>query len=393
MSRPWTHWATSADLAALRLPAHDAATGLPGSCLGTVQHGREFVLDPFDAYSAGLVSNPNVIVSGSIGSGKSTIVKMMVDRALAMGRRVVVIDPKGEYRALAQRHGVECITLGRDGWCSPFPDDDRESRELLRALVSSAQGRVLSKEEHYALDEAYSQLPHPRPQRVLGSLFELLAHHLETPSSTPERSIALTLHRFVHGDLAGLFDGNDRPMRFEGQLVVVDVSAQWASESFGVSVLSALAAVQQVASVRAEFGYLVLDEAWALLGDEHALRWLRGSWKLARARGLSHVLVLHRWSDVVSSGDDGSAQRERARGLLRECETGWFFRQPVDESHEMSVALGLSRLEERYLSELPKGVALVRYGAHRSIVRVTPNRRDVSFIDTDDRMRTAKDRE
>jgi type IV secretory pathway VirB4 component len=375
------------------MPAHDAGTGLDGPQLGTVQHGRGFVLDPFDAYSAGLVSNPNVIVSGSIGSGKSTLVKMMLDRALMMGRRVVVIDPKGEYRALAARHGVECISLGRDGWCSPFPDDDRESRELLRALVSSAQGRSLSKEEHYTLDEAYLQLPHPRPIRVLRALFDRLAPHLDSTAATPERSIALTLHRFVHGDLAGLFDGSQEPMRFEGRLVVIDVSSQWASESFGVSLLSALAAVQQVAAVRGEFGYLVLDEAWALLNDDHALRWLQGSWKLARARGLSHVLVLHRWSDAVSSGNVGSAQRERARGLLRECETGWFFRQPVDESHEMSVALGLSHLEERYLSELPKGVALVRYGLHRSIVRVTPTQRDLGFIDTDARMRVENDGE
>jgi len=390
VSRPWTHWATSADLCALRVPAHDAGTGLRGVELGSLQRGREFVLDPFDAYAAGLVSNPNVIVSGSIGSGKSTVVKMMLDRALARGRRVVVIDPKGEYRALARLHGVDCIALGRDGWCSPFSADHRESRDLLRALVASAQGRALSKEEHYSLDQTYSQLAVPRPTRLLAGLYELLRSHLDSDAPSPQRSLALTLHRFVLGDLAGLFDGDGPPMRFEGQFVVIDVSDQWASESFGVSLLSALAAIQQVAAVRGELGYLVLDEAWALLRDDHALRWLQGSWKLARARGISHVLVLHRWSDAVASGGADSAQRERARGLLRECETGWFFRQPVDESHEMSRALGLSRLEERYLSELPKGVALVRYGPHRSIVRVTPNRRDAGFIDTDDQMRDAR---
>ncbi len=393
MSRAWTHWATSADLAALHLPSHDAGTGLVGERLGSIQHGRDFVFDPFDAYAAGLVSNPNVIVSGSIGSGKSTVVKMMLERALVKGRRVVVIDPKGEYEALAATHGVESIALGRDGWCSPFPQDDRESRELLRALISSAQGRALTKEEHYVLDETYSKLTDPRPTRVLGALFALLAPNIDIASMVPERSLALTLHRFIYGDLAGLFDGDEEPMRFEGRLVVIDVSAQWASESFGVSLLSALAAVQQVAMARGDFGYLVLDEAWALLGDDHALRWLRGSWKLARARGLSHVLVLHRWSDVVASGDEGSAQRERARGLLRECETGWFFRQPVDESHEMSQALGFSALEESYLSALPKGTALVRYGAHRSIVRVIANSRDACFIDTDARMRAEQPRE
>jgi hypothetical protein len=133
----------------------------------------------------------------------------------------------------------------------------------------------------------------------------------------------------------------------------------------------------------------VLDEAWALMSDPSALRWLQGSWKLARAKGLSHVLVLHRWTDVAAVGDSGSAHRERAVGLLRECETAWLFRQPPDEAREMAVALGLHRREERYLAALPKGAALVRYGPHRSIVRFRPDRRDVTFIDTDRAMRVA----
>jgi hypothetical protein len=125
------------------------------------------------------------------------------------------------------------------------------------------------------------------------------------------------------------------------------------------------------------------------MSDPASLRWLQGSWKLARARGLSHVLVLHRWSDIAAAGDAGSVERDRARGLLRECETAWLFRQPPDEAREMAVVLGLSPHEERYLTALPKGVALVRYGPHRSIVRVEPNDADKEFIDTDAAMRAS----
>jgi type IV secretory pathway VirB4 component len=387
VSRSWTHWATSRDLADLMVPAHDAGTGLIGRSLGETQRGGPFILDPFDAYASGLLSNPNVIVAGSIGAGKSTVVKMMLDRALERDRRAVILDPKGEYAPLAHSYGVDVVALGRDGWCSPFPTNDRESRDLLRALVASAQGAALTSDQHYVIDEVWQQLDSPRPRRVLRALFELVREHLVSVTESPERSLALTLYRFIHGDLAGLFDGDDDPMEFGGQLVVLDLSAQWSSNSFPVAALSAVAAAQQVVSLKSEPGYLVLDEAWAFLADPHALRWLRGSWKLARAKGLSHVLVLHRWSDVAAVGDVGSAERERAQGLLRECETAWLFRQPPDEAREMAVALGLHRREERYLSALPKGAALVRYGAHRSIVRVRPDERDRDFIDTDGAMR------
>lgn len=387
MSRPWTHWATSNDLESLRLPAHDAGTGLRGRPLGRALRGFDFVFDPFDAYAAGLVSNPNVVVAGSIGAGKSTVVKMLLDRAMVRGRRVVVVDPKGEYAALASSYGVRPVILGRDGWCSPFPEDGRQSRELLRALVASAQGSPLSNDQYFVIDETWQQLTTPRPLRVLRALYELLQSHIALSEATPQRSTALTLYRFVHGDLAGLFDGEGEPLVFEGQLIVLDLSSQWSSNSLSVAALSAVAAAQQVVARPDELGYLVLDEAWALLSDTHALRWLQGSWKLARSRGLSHLLVLHRWTDVAAAGDAGSAQRERAQGLLRECETALLFRQPPDEAREMAVALGLHSREERYLTALPKGAALVRYGPHRSIVRVIPDERDRHFIDTDAAMR------
>jgi len=387
VTRAWTHWATTSDLRGLRVPSHDAGTGLEGQPLGRALRGAQFVFDPFDAYEAGLVSNPNMIVAGSIGVGKSTMVKMLLERALARGRRVVVIDPKGEYGELARAHGVRPVALGRDGWCDPFAIDEREARDFVRALVATAQGVSLSAEQHYVIDELFSGLVSPRPRRLLRALFEAVEPRIAEERASVERGLALTLYRFIHGDLAGLFDGDGEPMAFRGDLVVLDLSAQWSSQSLSVAALSAVGAAQQVVVGERALGYLVLDEAWALLGDDHALRWLQGSWKLARSRGVSHVLVLHRWSDAGAAGDDGSMQRARALGLLRECETSWLFRQPPDEALVMARALGLHDREQQYLVALPKGVALVRYGAHRSIVRFTPVGRDLEIIDTDSAMR------
>jgi len=388
VSRAWTHWATSKDLHSLRAPGYDAGTGLSGRALGVCSRGKEFVFDPFDAYNASLVTNPNVIISGSIGSGKSTVTKMMLDRALERGRKVVVIDPKGEYGELAQKYGVTAISLGADGWCNPFPEDEGETKELLRAILASAQGSALDAELHYVIDETYVGLEQPRPQRVLFAMYRLVEKYLNVSTPSAHRTLALLLHRFVLGDLAGLFDGSLPPLVFKGQLVILDLSKQWSANSLSVAALSAVAAAQQVVATQGELGYLVIDEAWALLSDEHALRWLQGSWKLARARGLSHVLVLHRWSDVTTAGDQGTSQRERALGLLRECEAAFLFRQPPDEAKEMGVALNLHRNEQRLLIELAKGTMIARYGRHRSIVKICPDNRDIAFIDTDKAMRT-----
>jgi hypothetical protein len=134
VSRSWTHWATSRDLTGLMVPAHDAGTGLAGRNLGETQRGGPFVLDPFDAYSSGLLSNPNVIVAGSIGAGKSTVVKMMLDRALERGRRAVILDPKGEYAPLAHSYGVDGGRARSRRLVQPISDErPRESRSVTRA--------------------------------------------------------------------------------------------------------------------------------------------------------------------------------------------------------------------------------------------------------------------
>lgn len=376
-----THLATSLVALDLRLPHHDAGTGLTGRSLGTALFGGAFAYDVFDAYHAGIVTNPNAIVVGAIGAGKSTLVKMQIHRSLERGRRVVVVDPKGEYADLARSHGATPARLGVDGWCDPFGGDG-EGAHLLRAIVTGSLGRPLDASHYFLLDELWRT--HGRRRRVLQSCAHELAHDHLDPT---RRDVHLALYRLIEGDLAGLFDGEGPPLDFGGKLVVLDVSSQWDSADFGVVAVSVVAAAQHVLG-RGRPGHLVVDEAWALLGDVATLSWLRGSWKLARSRGIAHLLVVHRFGDVDAVGAAGSAARAQALGLLREADTMWLFREPVDEANEIGRALGLSDFERRHLSALPQGTTLVRYGSSRSVVRLEPDDQDRRFIDTDLAMRS-----
>ena len=67
--------------------------------------GGSFVFDPFELYAAGVVSNPNMVVFGQIGRGKSAFVKTFLWRQAVFGRRAWVVDPKGEYGDLADALG------------------------------------------------------------------------------------------------------------------------------------------------------------------------------------------------------------------------------------------------------------------------------------------------
>ena len=131
----------------------------------------------------------------------------------------------------------------------------------------------------------------------------------------------------------------------------------------------------------------MLDEAWSLLSDEGAARWLQGGFKLARARGVAHVLVLHRLSDLSAAGAAGSVTAAIATGLLRDVETAALFAQPPAEADALASLLSLSEAERHVVARLPRAMALWRVGASRSIVRheLAPGEDEV--VDTDASMR------
>ena len=72
------------------------------------------LLRPFEFYNHGHLTNPNMIVMGSVGYGKSATVKALIRRLKAIyndGRYLAVIDPKGEYTAGAADLGLTVIKL------------------------------------------------------------------------------------------------------------------------------------------------------------------------------------------------------------------------------------------------------------------------------------------
>jgi type IV secretory pathway VirB4 component len=384
-----TRWLTSSQLAALKVPFHDAGTGLTGRSFGQCHRGGAFRYDPFSAYRAGLVSSPNVLVTGAIGVGKSTVVKMLVARGCDLGYGSVILDPKGEYADVATHHDGRVVALGPGGrsWCNPFSGERREDLALVETMVATALGRGLGDDERFALEAGWDERDAAAARRPLQALFAHFESTLTSSDPSIERSLAYTLRRFVLGDLAGLFDGDSLPDDLDSSVVVLDLSSVWQSESMALVGLAAMAVARRALARRATPGYLVVDEAWAVLAEPRVAHWLHGSWKLARAHATSHVLVLHRWSDAFAAADDGTAQRTKVLGILRDCDTTFLFRQDAGERALLDDVLGLHPLERSYVVSLPRGVSLVRYGPHRSIVRVEPDDRDRLVIDTDAAMR------
>ncbi len=373
-----------------------------GVAIGTCSLGGLFRFDPFDAYAEGLVTNPNVLVAGQVGRGKSALVKCLLARAAVAGRRCVVVDPKGEYASFAAALGAEPVALEPNGRVRLNPlagdRDDPARAVLLAALLAASLERRLASAERAALDVALRAADDAGEATLRGVLDQLLSPTTASAQllgttvgelAAEGRTAALELRRLVAGELRGMFDGPSTPgADLAGDVVVLDVSGAVRSGALPVVLCCAAAALEATRRApRPARTILVLDEAWSLLADEGAARWLQGGFKLARARGVAHVLVLHRLSDLAAAGADGSVTAAIAAGLLRDVETCVLFGQPPAEAAALAELLGLSGPERDVVARLPRGAALWRVGAARSIVRHVVAPAESAFIDTDTAMR------
>src|ERR1019366_3937234 len=111
MPRVPAHVATTRHLGAAYPLVSEAGLGHHGVLIGRDLLGGSFVYDPFALYHQGVVTNPNMVVFGQIGRGKSSFVKSYLWRQAVFGRQAWVVDPKGEYGPLARAWGVRPVAL------------------------------------------------------------------------------------------------------------------------------------------------------------------------------------------------------------------------------------------------------------------------------------------
>jgi type IV secretory pathway VirB4 component len=395
------HRATTAHLQAVYPFVSEGGFGNTGTYIGKDLFGGAFTYDAFDLYERGILTSPNMVVAGQLGRGKSALVKSFCLRQMTFGRRIVVMDPKGEYGELANACDSSAIKLSPGGPLRLNPLDRRIAEEdrlrLLQAISSAALDRSLIPSERTALERALAAASRGKETTIPEVVACLLKPRAEearavaaTKASLTEwgREVAFELRRLVQGDLRGMFDDHTSPsIDLDGPLVVLDLSAVYDSDALGILMTCAAAWLQGLlardASKRTIF---VLDEAWAILANLGIAKWLQASFKLSRARGLQNIAVMHRFSDLAASGSAGSQQERVARGLLSDTETKVVYAQPHGEVSATKELLGLTETEASLLPQLERGVALWKVGERSFLVWHRLGRLELSVVDTDQRM-------
>ena len=413
------HRATTAQLCSLYPFAAQAPLPPCRVRLGLDRLGEDgvFAFDPFDLYGARVLTNPNMLVLGEPGSGKSAAVKVFCAGLARSGRPtfLAVADPKGEYGPLAAALGLTVVKLHPGGTARLNPLDPGSNGDgaaalaarraaLLQALLGTVLRRPLRSLEEAALSWALEGLDHAPAVGVptLADVAALLASPTSAMSEAARRSadelarelddVRLGIGRLLDRDLQGMFDGASTVRADpDGPGVVLDLSAlHHDSEALALVMVAATAWLQgALAAPAGEHGrrrVQILDEAWALLAAERTARYLQAAFKLCRSWGVANVAISHRVSDLRAQADDGTATAKIGEGLLADTQTRVLFRQAADQLRAAKELLGLTDTQAGLLPRLGQGCALWVVGGRAHLVEHQIDANDWVFCETDGAM-------
>ena len=408
------HQDTSATLAGAYPFLAEGGLGSDGVFVGQdLYSGGSFVYDPWVLYARGIITAPNLILAGIVGSGKSSLAKSLYTRSIPFGRRVYVPgDPKGEHTAVAEAVGGRAIVLGHglstrlnpldEGYRPAGMSDETwaatvasRRRDLIGALTETVLDRPLTPLEHTAIDTALSETVRGNDVSIL----PMIVDHILAPNaaSDPDGRLAEdgrlaghALRRLVSGDLAGLFDGPST-VRFDPTLPMISLDLSRVTENPTlISVLMTCSSAWMESALLDPAGgqrWCIYDEAWRLMSHPALLRRMDAHWRLARHYGIANMLIFHKLTDLENVGDQGSAMRSLANSLLANADTRIIYRQESDQLGVTADALGLTGTEQKLLPGLGIGQGLWRIKDRSFVCQHQLHPAELALFDTTTRMR------
>jgi type IV secretory pathway VirB4 component len=388
-----------------------AAGGLGGRgvFIGRDASGSAFCYEPWVLYGEGALDDPNAIVLGKLGQGKSALVKTLLWRMLLFGRRAFVLDVKREYGPLCEAAGVTPISLVPGGGIRLNPlasrPEEHAQLELLRAVTVTALGDPLTQVEAAALREALRVVrargvAEPTLPDIAAVLFNPVADMAHALRTTPPglaadaRRAALALQDLCEGPLRGMFDGPTTPgLDLDAKLLVLDLHAVRDSPAVGILMACATAWMSALLARMAERPgrerlINVADESWKIVQHNGLGEWFQSNFKLARQFGVMNLVVLHKLADLQAAGDAGSRASRIAEGLIADASTRIVYHQDASQVPLTRTLLGLSENEAKLISMLSAGQALWRVGTRSFVVQHYRSRLEATLTDTDTGMRT-----
>ncbi len=284
-----------------------------GILYGINQHNNSLIL--FDRFT---LENPNSVIFGTSGSGKSYLVKLEALRYLMTGIDIVIIDPENEYHSLAKAVGGSFyeISLSSNNHINPFdlpsPRDDEQPEDVLRSNLINLIGLTrimmggLNPEEDALMDQAIAEtyalkdiIPESNPATWNDNipLISDLEQVLEGMRGT--ESLVRRLKKFTTGSYSNFFNQKSN-ISMNNNLTVFGIR-NLEEELRPMAMFIIMRYIWKTMTSSLKKRILIIDEAWWMMQTEDGASFLYGLVKRSRKYWLGVTTVTQDVSDFMRS--------------------------------------------------------------------------------------------
>lgn len=318
------------------------------------------IIDPFE------LSNPNILVLGTSGGGKSYVIKLMLMREFMEGVDINIIDPQAEYTDLAKVFKGKTIRIAPDSDSVINPLDligqplDEKKLSLLaffRVLLgelNEGQRAILDD----AIDSTYEDAGITKDPKTWSKkppkLENLYDHILPLTRSEkeiiyrPAMSIVNRLKTYVFGPLK--FLNQKTRMELDNRVISFDIR-DIPDVGKGTIMFLILEYIYNQMKRSRRRKVLVVDEAWSVFSAGDEGEYILKLVKTCRKFNLSLIMITQDVEDVLTS--------RAGRAVMTNSATKLLLKQDTTVVDAISEKFRLNEAETRFLRIASVGTALL----------------------------------
>ena len=348
------------------------------------------------------LKNPNGLILGTPGSGKSFAAKReMTNAFLITDDDIIICDPEAEYFSLVQRLDGQVIRLsptgkgidGKPQYVNPmdinlnYSEDDSPLALKSDFILSLCELVIGGKEGLQPIDKTvidravrnvyrpFLAAPDPAKMPILGDLHKLLE---ENPLT---KRLAIIVSRFVTGSAQSF--NQQTNVNLDNKYVVIDIS-ELKGKLLPVGMFIGLDYVwDQVKSDRTKRKAIYIDEIWQLIGassNRQAGEFCQEIFKIARGYGAAAIAASQDLSDFFSL-EDG----KYGRAIINNSKTKIILNLEDDEAERVQETLHLSDAETMEVTHFERGNGLISTNNNNIMVEFKASPLEKDLITTDRR--------
>lgn len=318
------------------------------------------IIDPF------ALSNPNMLVLGTSGGGKSFAIKLLLMREFMEGVEINIIDPQAEYTDLVETFSGKVIKISPDSTSiiNPFDLMDQTLDEKMLSLLAFL--RVLLGEltppqrailddaiEHIYEDKGITKDPKtwnnipPTIEDLYNEVLPLCRSSKEI-IYRPAMAITNMLKSYVFGPMR--FLNQQTRINLDNKMISFDIkeAPEVGKPVIMYLILEYVYNQMKKSKVRK---ILSIDEAWTVMSAGEEAEYILKLVKTCRKFNLGLIIITQDVEDVLTS--------RAGRAVMTNTATKFLLKQDVSVIDRITEQFNLNKAEEQFMSIATMGRALL----------------------------------